>query len=324
MNVKVITNKSGSILGKIPVRMSETPNHENTRSVESSTNYRSYLWAGSPTGPRRSNDRAQTQTRGVQTEDNQRPERAQPTRQRTNPDGGPGERRENDTEMPRNHDGALPLSRGGYWFRGSSIRSLVKSFLGMHMPEEIANRGRIQFSEEESFFPDPMITFLVDRPANLVCQICKTVTLSVGPLAQTPYDSTPAILPCGHLACHNCLKAWVDTNRTCPFCRKEMRYSGCGHTLKPALITHDIITTLPKTLSRGGKIGESCRECQDRENKDKALIMWGMAAEAIRSSRDFPAEIDPEYAQDMSEVTRAFFENIPQFSVNMVRGRDTW
>ncbi|KAI1660749.1 hypothetical protein F4813DRAFT_348219 [Daldinia decipiens] len=324
MNVKVITNKSGSILGKIPIRMSETPRRENTRNAETGADYRSSIWASSQINHRTSDDRTRARTRGVQTEDNENRERTQPSRQRTNQAEGPGERREQDTEIPRHNEGAPPSSRERYWFRGSSIRSLVKSFLGMQMPEEVANRGRVSFSGGESFFPDPMVTFLVDRPQDLLCQICQTVTLSIGLIAHTPCDDTPAILPCGHLACHNCLRAWVDANRSCPFCRKDMEYSECGHTLKPALITHDTITTLPKTLSRGGKIAGNCRECQDRENKDKALILWSMATEALKISREVPLGIDPQYAQQVAEVTRALFENVPQYAANMVRERDTW
>ncbi|KAI2781160.1 hypothetical protein F4815DRAFT_444707 [Daldinia loculata] len=324
MNVKVITNKRGSILGKIPIRMSETPRHENTRNAETGANYRSSIWAGSQTNPRTSDDRTRARTRGVQTGDNEHRERAQPSRQRTNPDEGLGGRREHDTEIPRHHEGAPPSSHGGYWFRGSSIRSLVKSFLGIQIPEEVANKGRISFAEGESYFPDPMVTFLVDRPEDLLCQICQTVTLSIGSMAHTPNDDTPAILPCGHLACHNCLRAWVDANRSCPFCRKEMKYSGCGHTLKPALIAHDTITTLPKTLPRGGKIAENCRECQDTENKDKTLILWHMAMEAVRTSREVPPGIGPKDAQQVAEVTRALFESVPKYAANMVRERDTW
>ncbi|KAI0844757.1 hypothetical protein F5Y00DRAFT_266280 [Daldinia vernicosa] len=326
MNVKVITNKRGSILGKIPIKMSETPHHENTRDAEPRANrYRSSMWPGNQTGPRIPDGRTtRARTRAAQIEDNEHRERTQPSRQRANLNEGLRESRENDTGIPRHNEGAPPSSRGDYWFHGSSIRSLVKSFLGIHLPEEIASRGRISFAEGESFFPDPMVTFLVDRPKNLVCQICQTVKLSIGHLAQAPCENTPAILPCGHMACHNCLRAWVDLHQSCPFCRHEMKYEKCGHTLRPALIAHDTITTLPKTLSRGGKIAETCRECQERESKEKVLILWNMATEAVRSSREFPPDTDPEYASQVAEVTRGFFECVPQYAANIARERDTW
>ncbi|OTB13174.1 hypothetical protein K445DRAFT_24986 [Daldinia sp. EC12] len=320
MHVKVITNKNGSILGKIPIRMSETPRPEADRNAEARTNYRSSWWPSSRMDPIAFVDESRNRNRArvVEVEDIELEERERPTRQ-SNRGERPRRTRENDrTGHSSQH--------GGYWFRGSSIRSLVKGFLGLELPEdESTNRRHNSLAEGQAFFPDPMISFLIDRPKDLLCQICQTTTLSIGPLSHSPDEHTPAILPCGHLACHTCLNAWVSRNKNCPFCRKEMKYSGCGHTLTPALITHDSIATLPKTIPRGGIIGQNCRGCRDKENKENAYILWGIAANGVRMSRQAPPGTDPSDARRMEEIARELFESVPdRFTANNYLDRNTW
>ncbi|KAI1470490.1 uncharacterized protein F4812DRAFT_469078 [Daldinia caldariorum] len=318
MHVKVITNNNGSILGRIPVRMSEEPQPEANRVARNNANYRSPWPTDSDISPIALDDETRNRTLEALAEDNEQGEVAQPLQQQPSQAERPIETQEHDRT---DHS---PQQRG-YWFRGSSIKSLVKGFLSLEIPEDSPDWGRNSVAEGQSFFPDPMITFLVDQPRDLLCQICQTTTLSIATSAHTPDEHTPGILPCGHMACHTCLWSWVIRNKTCPFCRKEMKHSGCGHTLKPALITHDTIARLPKTLSRGGTIGETCRECRDRENRGKTYILWGIATNAVRISRQAPPDADPRNASRAEEVARELFESVPQgYLKNLNLEKNAW
>ncbi|KAI1804213.1 hypothetical protein F4811DRAFT_571410 [Daldinia bambusicola] len=283
MHVKVITNNNGSILGRIPVRISEEPRPESNHIARNSANYTSpwpidssESWAG-------------------------------------------------DSEQEEMAQTGHSSSQREYWSRGSSIRSLVKSFLKLEVQEDSADRGHNSGVEKQTFFPDPMISFLVDQPRGLTCQICRTTTLSIGASSNTPDEHTPAILPCGHLGCHDCLWSWVTSNKDCPFCRREMKHSGCGHILRPALITHETIANLPKTIPRGGTMGETCRDCRDRENKEKAFILWGLATNTVRMSRQARPDADRKKARQAEEVAQELFESVPrEYLKNLDLEKNTW
>ncbi|KAK6957353.1 hypothetical protein Daesc_000137 [Daldinia eschscholtzii] len=83
MHIKVITNKNGSILGKIPVRMSETPRPEANRDAEARANYRSSWWPSGHMDPIALVDETRNRARArvVEVEDIDSEEMERPTRQ---------------------------------------------------------------------------------------------------------------------------------------------------------------------------------------------------------------------------------------------------
>ncbi|KAG4416849.1 hypothetical protein IFR04_009991 [Cadophora malorum] len=46
---------------------------------------------------------------------------------------------------------------------------------------------------------------------------------------------SPSLLPCSHIFGSICIQRWLESsqNQNCPNCRREMRYSGCGHAVIP-------------------------------------------------------------------------------------------
>ncbi|KAK7754142.1 hypothetical protein SLS62_003988 [Diatrype stigma] len=184
--------------------------------------------------------------------------------------------------------------------------------------------------EGESFFPTPKVTFMIDRPQGLTCQICQTATLempspsspsspsssSSSSADNTPDSDTravkgrgkrcatvaPAILPCGHLGCHDCLEQWVSAHHSCPFCRQEMRHKGCGHTVGPRAITHRTVHELPRTTAEGGSIGDRCRDCRIEDAQTAALRKWEELAEDLRRARRRVRELSSSVSRDHSET----------------------
>lgn len=116
------------------------------------------------------------------------------------------------------------------------------------------------------FFPNPKITFLIDQPDNLVCQICQHSRLvfqqKPEPQSMEKFpDSVPAIMPCGHVAGARCLRRWLRGHETCPFCRQELVYGKCGHRAPPRHITAEEMFLIPTTIPEGGAIPELCLRC---------------------------------------------------------------
>lgn len=133
------------------------------------------------------------------------------------------------------------------------------------------------YSPAECFLPHPKITFLVDRPRGLVCQICKVSSLSVRSERDAGLlddDCTPAVLPCGHVAGARCLEEWfrsgAGSRRDCPFCRKRLTYAACGHRVHERRVTQESVHLLPKTLPAGGCLPDRCAECTKRVLKKAA------------------------------------------------------
>ncbi|KAL0933144.1 uncharacterized protein CTRU02_212107 [Colletotrichum truncatum] len=123
------------------------------------------------------------------------------------------------------------------------------------------------------FFPSPKITFLIDKPENLICQVCHQSRFVFDENADTETgarlsDSVPAIMPCGHIAGARCLSEWLRDHDTCPFCRHELVYNGCGHQIPTRHITKEEIFLIPPTIPEGGDIPNLCIWCyKDAQRK---------------------------------------------------------
>lgn len=116
--------------------------------------------------------------------------------------------------------------------------------------------------EKGSYVPCPKITFLVDKPKDLVCEICLVSELKFRSCVRELTDNTPTILPCGHIAGYRCLKEWLRTHTNCPFCRMELKYNACPHAITPRPVNKTNIHTIPKTIPEGGAITIQCKECR--------------------------------------------------------------
>lgn len=181
----------------------------------------------------------------------------------------------------------------------STMRRAVRNLLKKD------SRHSQPYAEEESYVPSPKITFLIDQP-KLTCQICQACTLKLGSEDDIPqpgdfdYDesenTTPAILPCAHVACTSCLSAWLAENDGCPFCRVAHRRPGCGHRVGPRPLTHSTIASLPATKPEGGRIAADCEPCSARKRERRARDkMAGLAERYVKAREE--AEQRPESGQ---------------------------
>lgn len=139
------------------------------------------------------------------------------------------------------------------------------------------------YNKDECFFPFPKITFLIDKPGGLVCQICRETKFTLKSAA--PDSSTFSIMPCGHAACSGCLTQWFDTKLRCPFCRLSMRYSRCSHAIPLRSLTDSSIQQLPRTLPDGGHIRDGCESCLQAKLLKEARPKLRVAESLFRVAR---------------------------------------
>ncbi|KAI2619933.1 hypothetical protein GGR54DRAFT_647563 [Hypoxylon sp. NC1633] len=188
--------------------------------------------------------------------------------------------------------------------------------------------GRKALDDNESFFPNPIITFLIDQPENLTCQICQTQELQMTLTAHEPEDSTATILPCGHIACCKCLMQWLNSNTTCPFCRERVVHPLCGHNVRPRYITEDSIYNIPKTIDEGGEIGARCNKCdiQQRNFRNVSLAQWIDLANKFKKARREAEEKKTPQAEFEMKIAKEKFDNYPAeaFTFETARRRDVW
>ncbi|KAI0165609.1 hypothetical protein GGR57DRAFT_497081 [Xylariaceae sp. FL1272] len=165
-------------------------------------------------------------------------------------------------------------------FAKQIVRRFVRKF-------NASDERQKHFQAEQSFIPSPKVTFLIDTPENLVCQICQQASLHMGGAGSAECDDPdiPAILPCAHICCRECIEQWLEKHRSCPFCRQSMVHEGCGHRVAPRPITLDTIHSIPPTLAKGGKIGGSCHTCMEKDRKSIAVKRWMDLAERFKEAR---------------------------------------
>lgn len=119
---------------------------------------------------------------------------------------------------------------------------------------------------DPNFLPCPQITLYVDPEASLgLCGICKVAKLQVK--TQATGDSVVAIIPCGHIACPECMKTCLRSKPNCPFCRAPIKYEMCCHPLEARVITRENFLFIPETIPMGDKIPDHCGKCGVETNR---------------------------------------------------------
>jgi hypothetical protein len=176
----------------------------------------------------------------------------------------------------------------------------------------VKEERRKKLTNEESFVPSPKITFLIDEPDNLVCQICQQTSLKMAITAETPSLETPAILPCAHIFCHGCIDLWLADHNSCPFCRTEVTRTGCRHPVEPCLIAQDTIHTIPETLANGGKIGDKCFNCCEKDRRQVLVERWSDLAEKFKAARREAEILGTEEAIKKMRNAQRSFERLPE------------
>ncbi|KAI2623068.1 hypothetical protein GGS26DRAFT_593915 [Hypomontagnella submonticulosa] len=202
----------------------------------------------------------------------------------------------------------------------SSTRSLVATFL-RNWRKDFNDGTRIEIKEDETFFPTPLASFLIDQPEKLVCQICYSTELRMAPTSANSRKTAPAILPCGHIACATCLEASLSHRGECPFCREDVVHRRCGHSVKPILISYETITTVPRTFPEGGKMDGLCKACRDQERLAAAIRKWKSRAGDIKYARQLEANghMDPRQAAEIMRAKTEHFAGYPHSYAHIMR-----
>lgn len=196
---------------------------------------------------------------------------------------------------------------------GSYIKYLVRGFLRDTRPRRSAkDDGRKRLPEQETFVPSPKIMFLIDRPDNLVCQVCQVVNLKMAITAEIASPYTPSLFPCGHIFCYACTDQWLSQNDSCPICRMSMTYASCNHQVEPRLIAQDTIHTVPETLPNGGKIGRKCFKCCEREQRHVSLDRWASHAVKFKEARRDAERLGTDEAIEKMKKAQKTFERLPE------------
>ena len=196
------------------------------------------------------------------------------------------------------------------------VRDLVESSRrsGRGSHDDRHSRLAAAPAEGESFFPNPKVTFLLDSPQNLRCQICMSTPLALAKNADRAGEQAPAILPCGHVACFSCMYAWLDEHPSCPFCRMDMTHKGCGHAVEPRILSPDQMLTLARTIPEGGCIGPECQDCRLESLHALALAQWKALAKSVRDARHADQERSSDATRAALKKAVDAFENAPSHS----------
>ncbi|KAJ3580353.1 hypothetical protein NPX13_g199 [Xylaria arbuscula] len=191
------------------------------------------------------------------------------------------------------------------------LKYLVRSFLRQTRASPPADKTASKLTNNESFIPSPKVTFLIDKPSNLICQICQQTPLKLATAAdEDPDPSMTAILPCGHICCYGCANLWLTSHDTCPFCRASMIHPACGHLVRPRLVAQDTIHSIPDTLANGGRLGCLCFECFQRTRRELSLERWTDLAEKYKTARQRAETLGTDEAVDEMRRAQKAFERI--------------
>lgn len=156
------------------------------------------------------------------------------------------------------------------------------------------------YDPSESFIPYPKITFLIEKPHGLTCQICRDSRFELKFDIDRQNDSTFSILPCGHVAGRRCIQIWCNSNDVCPFCRQKLRYRSCGHKVAPRPITKESIHLLPRTLPDEGSIPDLCHDCLKQKLRVDADNRFELVAHQFQDARKrFYRTRDPKDKEEL-------------------------
>ncbi|KAI0856646.1 hypothetical protein F4860DRAFT_395072 [Xylaria cubensis] len=194
----------------------------------------------------------------------------------------------------------------------SYLKYLVRGFLKQYRATSLATDTREIIPNKDSFIPSPKIAFLIDSPTNLICQICQQTPLKMAISAADPDPSMIAILPCGHICCHDCSSSWLADHDSCPFCRIDLIHPNCKHKVQPRLIAQDTIHTVPETLPNGGAIGKMCFKCTEKCMRQRSVQLMTNLAGQFKRARSEAVDLGTkETVEDMRRAQEAF-ERVPE------------
>ncbi|KAI0431628.1 hypothetical protein F5Y09DRAFT_304225 [Xylaria sp. FL1042] len=202
----------------------------------------------------------------------------------------------------------------------SHLKYLVRNYLRQTRSSPSVKDSTKKLTNQESFVPSPKITFLIDRPTNLVCQICQQARLKLAVTAEDPGPDMACILPCGHIACNGCMNQWLDNHTSCPFCRATMTHKGCKHKVRPRLLAQDTIFGLPPTLSNGGKIGTTCFKCIEKDRRRVSVERWAKLAEDFKAARRNAEKLGTDAAKEEMRKAQKAFEQVPEDDYMVLSG----
>lgn len=193
------------------------------------------------------------------------------------------------------------------------LKYLVRGFLRQSRKTSTARSDRRGVpTNKECFVPSPMITFLIDEPDDLVCQVCQQTPLKLAITAESPNPGLTSILPCGHIFCHGCIDHWLASHDSCPFCRTVLTHADCKHQVQPRFIAQDTIHTLPPTLANGGAIGDLCFKCAAKDRREISLERWADSAKKFKAARQEAEELGTDEAIENMRKAQKAFERIPE------------
>ncbi|KAI1459780.1 hypothetical protein F4805DRAFT_420256 [Annulohypoxylon moriforme] len=120
------------------------------------------------------------------------------------------------------------------------------------------------------------------------CSICKDFGCS----------ENPVIMPCGHAFCSDCIRQWLvftGEKQHCPYCRRRLKYAGCGHTLAQGLFQPGVDLRSPSS------IWSFCTTCRhERELRATisivARIWWNMCVLYPKEVRQEPRTFDWKFS----------------------------
>ncbi|KAI0129076.1 hypothetical protein BJ170DRAFT_594894 [Xylariales sp. AK1849] len=208
---------------------------------------------------------------------------------------------------------------------GSSVKHAghaVRDFL--HMKSKLVepvDSSLPLYADNESFFPHPKVTFMIDRPENVKCSICTETPLKLTSSSTQTDEDVVMMLPCGHSACAYCMKAWLQEHNSCPFCRVEHIHEGCGHAVEPKSLVYETIMSLPPTTAAGGKVGRNCAECHDKLRLTDLPKQLQSLASKFQRARAAAHEAKLEVARSGSAAAKNAKEALVKA---MNRTRDKW
>lgn len=190
---------------------------------------------------------------------------------------------------------------GGSWIKRKVLPKLAPWF-----------SPSLPYNPEDSYFPCPRITFLIDKPKMLVCQICRESRCRVksSKAARNSDDTTFAIMPCGHAAGSQCLKAWLSGHDFCPFCRAFLTYTECGHAIEPRPLTTEMLYFLPRTVPDNGHVPRKCWECMRQELLAESRPMFGRISLAFQEARRRYHETQRADDEETMLAARERFETV--------------
>lgn len=183
-----------------------------------------------------------------------------------------------------------------------------------------------QYSPSDNFIPLPYFTFAIDRPANLLCVICRVSVLAVEDTCTS--DRNPAIMACGHIAGSKCLAEYfADPEReglfNCPICQASLNHTRCGHRVKERVLTTESIRALPRTLPYGGVIHEKCTECRVDEARERQRELIEDATANVESVRqDHEASLTRESAMFLAGYIEELMDAMACQHQDTVKARD--